>query len=110
MILFAVCCHSPKCLFREQDGEVQGFAGIEGRNIEGIFAARSSAPRGLEQPYCKRQNGAFHPSRCRFTARTGGLFCFINGEGFSIIKEEMDPDTGEAEYQMVWKKADGKED
>ena len=23
---------------------------------------------------------------------------------------KMDPDTGEAEYQMVWKKADGKED
>ena len=66
----------------EQDGEVQGFAGIEGRNIEVFLSARSFAPRGLEQPYCKRQNGAFHPSRCRFTARTGGLFCFINGKDF----------------------------
>lgn len=66
----------------EQTGKFRVLPALREEILKVFLSARSSAPRGLEQPYCKRQNGAFHPSRCRFTARTGGLFCFINGKDF----------------------------
>ena len=94
----------------EQDGEVQGFAGIEGRNIEGIFVSTQFRSKGIGTAILQEAKRRFPSLTLQVYCKNRRAFLFYQREGFSIIKEEMDPDTGEAEYQMVWKKADGKED
>ena len=94
----------------EQDGEVPGFAGSEGRNIEGIFVSTQFRSKGIGTAILQEAKRRFPSLTLQVYCKNRRAFLFYQREGFSIIKEEMDPDTGEAEYQMVWKKADGKED
>lgn len=59
MILFAVCCHSPKCLSGSRTGKFRVLPALREEILKVFLSARSSAPRGLEQSYCKRQKRRF---------------------------------------------------
>ena len=85
-------------------------AGSEGRNIEGIFVSTQFRSKGIGTAILQEAKRRFPSLTLQVYCKNRRAFLFYQREGFSIIKEEMDPDTGEAEYQMVWKKADGKED
>ena len=51
----------------EQDGEVQGFAGIEGRNIEGIFVSTQFRSKGIGTAILQEAKRRFPSARIPFS-------------------------------------------
>ena len=88
----------------ETEGEIQGFIGIVGEYIAGIFVERAYRSCGIGKQlleYVKRIYGILSLSVYQKNERA---VAFYSREGFSILSKELDEDTKETEYTMIWKK------
>lgn len=91
----------------ENGEEIQGFAGMNGNYIEGIFVSPGMQSFGIGKAlldFLKMQKSALHlnvyqknPRAIRFYAR----------EGFQKQHDGLDEATGEKDYAMVWRQAAG---
>lgn len=87
----------------EEDGEVLGFAGVQGEYIAGLFVKSEARSRGygrLLLESVKKRHAALSLNVYRKNARAER---FYEREGFQIISEGIDGETGEAYYTMEWK-------
>lgn len=86
----------------EQDGKVQGFAGMTGNYLAGIFVEKKSRFLGIGKlllAYIKKVYPVFSLHVYR---KNQPAVHFYRREGLSFAEEGIEEHTGEAEYTMVW--------
>lgn len=85
------------------DGKVQGFIGMMNEYIAGIFVDKSYRSTGIGTQlltYVKQKYDILSLSVYQQNLRA---VAFYHREGFSILSERVDEDTGKKEYTMFWK-------
>lgn len=88
----------------EDAGKIQGFVGLDGDYIAGIFVRSGAQSRGIGRQlldYVKASRECLTLSVYQKNARA---VKFYQREGFAIRRASMDENTGESEYLMGWEK------
>lgn len=84
--------------------EIQGFVGLSGEYIEGIFAADEMQSQGIGKrllDHMKAIKDTLHLSVYQKNTRA---IRFYQREGFVIQYEGLDESTGEKEFTMLWRR------
>ena len=82
--------------------QIDGFIGLTGNHIEGIFVAKAARSKGVGKAlleYAKSRNPSLTLSVYQKTERA---LAFYQREQFTVQSEGIDEDTNEAELQMLW--------
>ena len=86
----------------ENDKKIQGFIGLNGEYIEGIFVAAEMQSRGIGKlllDYAKDRKSKLLLKVYQKNTRT---VRFYQREGFEIQSEGVDDDADEKDYAMIW--------
>ena len=86
----------------EYDTEIQGFIGMNGEYIEGVFVSDEYQSQGIGARllnYIKNNRDKLFLSVYQKNSRA---ISFYQREGFEIQCEALDEATGEKEYVMTW--------
>lgn len=86
----------------ENDHEIQGFIGLSGEYIEGIFVPEEMQSQGIGRlllNYIKNRKVKLLLNVYQKNTRA---IHFYERVGFEIQREGMDEATGEKEYVMIW--------
>lgn len=86
----------------EQDKEIQGFAGMMGDYLAGIFVDKKSRSMGIGKGLLeciKRYYSAFTLNVYQKNRRAVDFYL---REGLSVVSEGIDEDTAEKDYTMAW--------
>ena len=88
----------------EDNKMIQGFVGLSNEYIEGIFVSDEMQSCGIGKlllDYIKDKKVSLRLNVYQKNARA---ISFYQREGFIIQCEDLDEDTGEKEYTMLWKR------
>ena len=88
----------------ENDKKIQGFIGLNGEYIEGIFVKKNMRSKGIGKQllnYVKKLKDEMHLSVYQKNYKA---ISFYQREDFVIQSESIDNDTNEKELLMSWKK------
>ena len=88
----------------EDDKMIQGFVGLNAEYIEGIFVSDEMQSCGIGKlllDYIKDKKVSLRLNVYQKNARA---ISFYQREGSIIQCEDLDEDTGEKEYTMLWKR------
>ena len=88
----------------ETDRKIQGFIGLNGEYIEGIFVSDEMQSQGVGKlllDYIKDRKARLTLNVYQKNTRA---IHFYRREGFRIQCESLDEDTGEKDYEMVWER------
>lgn len=83
-------------------GRLDGFIGLDGEFIEGLFVAEGARSHGVGKmllDHAKSRKRRLELSVYRKNTRAAA---FYNREGFTVTSEGIDADTGERELTMFW--------
>ena len=86
----------------ENNQEIQGFIGLNGEYIEGIFVSDENQSQGIGERllnYIKNKKSKLSLSVYQKNSRA---ISFYQREGFEIQYKDLDKVTGEKEYIMLW--------
>lgn len=86
----------------ENDHEIQGFIGLSGEYIEGIFVPEEMQSQGIGRlllNYIKNRKVKLLLNVYQKNTRA---IHFYERVGFEIQREGLDEATGEKEYVMIW--------
>ena len=86
----------------EATRQIEGFIGLTGNHIEGIFVAKAARSKGVGKAlleYAKSRKPSLTLSVYQKTERA---LAFYQREQFTVQSEGIDEDTNEAELQMLW--------
>lgn len=89
----------------EDDHGIQGFIGLNGEHIEGIFISGQLQSHGIGRrlmDYMKRRKAMLTLNVYQRNLRA---IRFYLREGFKIQREGLDAPTGEGEYVMAWQRS-----
>ena len=88
----------------ESDGKVQGFIGLDGEYIEGIFVFDKMQSRGIGKALLDYAKSRRSELRLNVYQKNTRAIRFYQREGFSVRSEGLDEAVGEKDYLMMWKK------
>lgn len=86
----------------EDTRQIDGFIGLTGNHIEGIFVAKAARSKGVGKAlleYAKSRKPCLTLSVYQKNQRA---LAFYRREQFVMQSEEIDEDTNEADIQMLW--------
>ncbi len=86
----------------ERNGEIQGFIGLNGEYIEGIFVCEKFQSQGIGKlllEFIKKSKASL---RLHVYQKNTRAIHFYQREGFEIRDESVDEATGENDYVMIW--------
>ena len=86
----------------EAPRQIDGFIGLTGNHIEGIFVAKAARSKGVGKAlleYAKSRKPSLTLSVYQKNQRA---LAFYRREQFVVQSEGIDEDTNEAEIQMLW--------
>ena len=86
----------------ENNQEIQGFIGLNGEYIEGIFVSDENQSQGIGERllnYIKNKKSKLSLSVYQKNSRA---ISFYKREGFEIQHSGLDEATGEKDYVMTW--------
>lgn len=89
----------------ELDGKIQGFVGMQGCYLAGLFVDNAHRSMGIGKQlleHIKKSRPAFSLSVYQRNRRA---VSFYLREGLSVIAEGVDEETGEADWIMAWTKS-----
>lgn len=87
----------------EDEHGIQGFTGLDGDYIAGIFVRDGAQSRGVGKQLIDFVKGSKEQLRLNVYRKNVRAVRFYLRERFVIQTEGKDENTGEAEYEMVWK-------
>lgn len=87
----------------EANGKIQGFTGIAGTYIAGIFVDGNYRSKGIGSQLLDYAKQTHNELSLGVYKKNERAVSFYFREGFSILSDGIDEDTKEAEYKMVWK-------
>ncbi len=85
-----------------EDGEIQGFLGLSGAYIAGIFVREGSRSRGIGKTLLDYAKEIREKLTLHVYQKNARAVKFYRREGFRVEAEETDAPTGEKEWIMVW--------
>lgn len=86
----------------EIEKEIMGFIGLDKEYIEGIFVLDQYQKRGIGKALLNHVKAKKeHLSLNVYQKNLNAIF-FYQREGFCVQYEDVDENTGEKEYRMVW--------
>ncbi len=88
----------------EEDRDIQGFTGLNGEYIEGIFVSAVMQSQGIGKmllDYVKSKKEKLLLNAYQKNVRA---INFYRREGFQIQCEDLDKLTGEKDYVMIWQR------
>lgn len=88
----------------ETDQGIQGFLGLNGEYIEGIFVSEGAQSHGIGKCLldCAKDR---KPALClNVYQKNMRAIRFYQREGFQIQREGLDAATGEPDYEMLWQR------
>lgn len=86
----------------ETEGSLQGFAGLQGDYLAGIFVKKEARSAGIGKQLLNHIK-VYHPKlSLNVYEKNSRAVKFYKREGFLILTEGLDADTGEKDYTMVW--------
>ena len=93
-----------KVLVCDIDGNIKGFIGLMNEYIAGIFVDKSCRSTGIGTQLLTCVKEKYDILSLSVYQQNSRAVAFYQREGFSILSEGVDEDTGEKEYTMFWKK------
>lgn len=88
----------------ESDGKMQGFIGLDGEYIEGIFVSDEMQSRGIGKALLDYAESRKSELRLNVYRKNIRAIRFYQREGFSVRSEGLDEAVGEKDFLMIWKK------
>ena len=86
----------------ENDKKIQGFIGLNGEYIEGIFVAVEMQSRGIGKLLLDYAKDRKSKLLLKVYQKNTRAVRFYQREGFEIQSEGLDDDTDEKDYAMIW--------
>lgn len=86
----------------EEQGEIQGFIGLDGSYIAGIFVCGQAQSRGIGRKLLDCAKAGKKRLELRVYQKNARAIAFYRREQFEIQAECLDGETGEKEYLMAW--------
>ena len=86
----------------EEQGEIQGFIGLSGSYIAGIFVCGQAQSRGIGRQLLDYAKAGKKRLNLRVYQKNARAIAFYRREQFEIQAECLDCETGEKEYLMAW--------
>lgn len=90
-------------VYEDEDG-IQGFAGLDGDYIAGIFVRSGAQSRGIGGALLDFVKRTRRQLALSVYQKNVGALRFYRREGFTVRREQTDEHTGEREYFMEWEK------
>lgn len=88
----------------EDAGGIQGFVGLSGEYIEGIFVSGEMQSQGIGKRLLDHIKAGKDTLRLNVYQKNTRAIRFYQREGFVIQREGLDESTGEKEYAMLWQR------
>ena len=89
----------------ESAGEIQGFVGLSGEYIEGIFVVDEMQSQGIGRRLLDHMKATKDTLYLSVYQKNTRAIRFYHREGFVIQREGLDESTGEKEFTMLWRQA-----
>lgn len=86
----------------EKNQEIQGFIGLNGEYIEGIFVSEQMQSKGISKLLLHDIMDKKAKLILNVYQKNTRAIHFYQREGFEIQREGLDEDTGEKDYVMIW--------
>ena len=86
-----------------EDGQINGFIGLQDDFIAGIFVRRDCRGQGVGQQLLDFVKAQKHCLQLTVYEKNKSAIEFYTQNGFITISEQTDPATGEKEFLMQWK-------
>lgn len=86
----------------EIEKEIMGFIGLDKEYIEGIFVLDQYQKRGIGKALLNHVKARKEHLSLNVYHKNLNAILFYQREGFCIQYEDVDKNTGEKEYRMVW--------
>lgn len=87
----------------EDEKGIQGFAGLNGCHIEGIFVEGKERSKGIGRQLLEFVKNIKEQLSLNVYMKNEKAMKFYLREGFIIQEKGVDPDTGEQDCRMIWK-------
>lgn len=87
----------------ESGGKVQGFIGLDGEYIEGIFVSDGMQSQGIGKALLDYAKSRKSELRLNVYRKNTRAIRFYQREGFSVRSEGLDEAVGEKDFLMWWK-------
>lgn len=91
-------------VWQAESGALQGFIGLSGEHIEGLFVWPPAQGRGIGKALLDRAREAHGRLTLNVYRKNERAAAFYAREGFQVRGEGVDENTGEPEYTMVWER------
>lgn len=88
----------------ETETGIQGFLGLNGEYIEGIFVSEAAQSRGIGKLLLNHAKDRKPALRLNVYQKNVRAIRFYRREGFQIRRSGLDAATGEAECEMLWRR------
>lgn len=88
----------------ENQNQVQGFIGVDEGYIAGIFVLADIQSKGVGKLLLDECKSVYSILTLNVYEKNNRAIDFYLREGFIIDKKQIDKNTGEIEFLMVWKK------
>ena len=88
----------------ETDQGIQGFLGLNGEYIEGLFVSEEAQSRGIGKCLLDCAKDRKPALRLNVYQKNMRAIRFYQREGFQIQREGLDAATGEPDYEMLWQR------
>jgi len=88
----------------EGDDGIQGFVGLENGYIQGIFVKKGMRSKGIGRSLLNFCKGKYERLSLHVYDENKKALSFYMREGFQADRERLDENTGQREYEMVWRK------
>ena len=89
-------------IYKEKN-KIQGFIGLNDEYIAGIFVASEAQSHGIGKQLIDFVKGIKRQLNLRVYQKNTRAIQFYQREGFKILNQDVDKNTNEKEYYMVWK-------
>ena len=86
----------------EIEKEIMGFIGLDKEYIEGIFVLDQYQKRGIGKALLNHVKARKEHLSLNVYQKNLNAILFYQREGFCVQYEDVDKNTGEKEYRMVW--------
>ena len=90
----------------ENEKGIQGFIGLTGEYIEGIFVSDEMQSQGIGRLLLSFTKERKTKLSLNVYQKNTRAIHFYKREEFEIQSEDLDEDTGEKEYVMIWRRKD----
>lgn len=90
-------------VFADEAG-LLGFAGLQGDYIAGIFVRREARSHGVGRQLLDHMKECHPRLSLRVYEKNQRAAAFYRREGFHLLERGVDPETGEAELLLEWRR------